>query len=192
MKRDHLANKCDTRIKCNECGGQHHAAVCDCRFKTLNAEASVRRVDEKSEPAAVPGYTGLISPGKPKEKGVVEENCVYLQTAQALVFSDEKNPIAPRQVRIIFDSVSQRRYVAKNVNSLKLNNVKTERLGISTYANSTEKVNSCRLVELFVQNPDTKFGLNLEAFEIPIICRDLTGQNIQWVKDKLNIRIWPI
>ena len=86
MKRGHLANKCDTRTKCNECGGQHHAAVCDRRFKTINAEASVQRVEEKSEPAAVPGYTGLISPGKPKEKGVVEENCVYLQTAQALVF----------------------------------------------------------------------------------------------------------
>ena len=80
--------------------------------------------------------------------------------------------------------MSQRHYVAKNVNSLKLNTVKTERLGISTYANSTEEVKSCHLVELFVENPDTKFGLNLEAFEIPIICRDLTGQNIRWVKDK--------
>ena len=164
MKRGHLANKCDTQIKCNnECGGRrHHAAVCDRRFKTLNAEASVRRVEEKSEPAAVPGYTGLVSPGKPKEKDVLEENYVYLQTAQALAFSDEKNLIAPRQVRIMSDSASQRSYVAKNVDSLKLNTVRTgKRLGISTFANSTEEVKSCRLVELFVQNLDTKFGLNL-------------------------------
>ena len=109
MKRGHLANKCDTRTKCNnECGGRHHAAVFDRRFKTLNAEASVRRVEEQSEPAAVPGYTGLVSPGKPKEKGVPEENYVYLQTAQAFAFSDEKNLIAPRQVRIMSDSGSQR------------------------------------------------------------------------------------
>ena len=180
MKRGHLANKCDTLIKCNECGGRHHAAVCDRRFKTLNAEASVRNVEEKSEPAVVPGYTGLISPSKPKEKGVVEQNYVYLLTAQALAFSDEKNPIAPRQVRIIFDSTSHRSYVAKHlVGTLKLNTVRMKRLGISTFANSTEEVKSCHLVELFVENPDTKFGLNLEAFEISMIYWDLTSQNIQ-------------
>ena len=185
MKRGHLASKCDTRIKCNECGGRHHAAVCDRRFKTLNAEASARSVEGKGEPAAVSGYTGLISPGKPNERGVVEENYVYLQTAQALAYSDERNPIAPRQVRITFDSASQRSYVAKHVvDALKLHTVRTETLGISTFGNSAEEVKSCHLVELFVQNPETKFGLNLEAFEIPMICRDLTGQNIQWVKEK--------
>ena len=160
-------------------------AVCDRRFKTLNAEASARSVEGKGEPAAVSGYTGLISPGKPNKKGVVEENYVYLQTAQALPDSDERNPIAPRQVRMIFDSASQRSYVAKHVvDALKLHTVRTETLGISTFGNSAEEVKSCRLVELFVQNPETKFGLNLEAFEIPMICRDLTRQNIQWVKEK--------
>ena len=182
QERKNILKKCD---ECDECGGRHHAAVCDRRFKTLNAEASARSVEEKGEPAAVSGYRGLIIPGKPNEKGIAEENYVYLQTAQVLAYSDERNPIAPRQVRIIFDSASQRSYVAKHVvDALKLHTVRTETLGISTFGNSAEEVKSCRLVELFVQNPETKFGLNLEAFEIPMICRDLTGQNIQWVKEK--------
>ena len=81
----------------------------------------------------------------------------------------------------------QRSYISQRLaNELELPTVSTVKLKISTVGDKNENVKICNLVELNISNPQNDFRTTLNAFSVPVICRDLQSQNLRLAKEQFN------
>ena len=187
MRKGHVCRQCDTSIKCNFCKDKHHAALCLKKFKSVESgctskgttafvipkEKVKEEVVEKKGSVGTVGVNNLINSG----------NLVFLQTAKVMCDSPDNN--ISRSVRLIFDSASQYTFVAKEVvKTLKLKPARTEKLLLSTFGNEIEEIKTFNVFELSVRNPETGFVQVIQAYEVPMICNDLVGQDLQYVKKR--------
>ena len=96
---------------------------------------------------------------------------VVLQTTTA--YARGKGGTKDEQVRILFDSGSQRSYITKDLkNRLGLKTAKTETLNLNTFGAKIYRKQKCEVVELSLY----KFGnktVNITALTFPTICSTL-------------------
>ena len=55
---------------------------------------------------------------------------------------------------------------------------------ISTFGEKTEEIKDCRLVKLFVTNPDTNFKLKMNVLSVSKICNKLQAQDLQYARER--------
>ncbi|XP_068692506.1 uncharacterized protein [Montipora foliosa] len=98
LKSGHLSRNCKSPVKCFKCQGAHHVAICDSFEHTVSGPEQVENVPNVSTSLYVDQYRGSV----------------LLQTATAEVVRPD-NDSSPLNVRLVFDSCSQRSYVTQAV-----------------------------------------------------------------------------
>ena len=95
LRSGHIATNCTVSIKCFKCGKRHHVALCAEKNQGQNTGEN--------------NTSNLYVGGMMKNY-----RCVLLQTAKAKIFSP-RCPSNEANVRILFDSGSQKSYVNARV-----------------------------------------------------------------------------
>ena len=107
---------------------------------------------------------------------------VLLQTARARVFK-VASPKATREVRIVFDSGSQRSYITSNVKKmLNLDSKFTETMLIKTFGSTKNGKQTCDVVSIGILLKDGGM-LELSLLTVPLICEPLCGQPISCISE---------
>ena len=107
---------------------------------------------------------------------------VLLQTARAHIFKIGF-PKATREVRVIFDSGSQRSYITDNVRKLlNLDFKSTETMIIKTFGSTKAKRQVCDVVAVGMLLKDGG-KLELSFLTVPLICESLCGQPVSCISE---------
>ena len=187
LRRGHLARQCNSKSRCYSCGGRHHGSICsgqkaassDTRPKeTRRNLPTMINLSTGMNPTAVPFKSSTsIEPPTSTALWTGGSQAILLQTARANVF----NPVAPErscQVRIVFDSGSQRSYVREKIaQRLSLITEAERPLTIMTFGSTREQRHICRLVRLGLTTRDGTLK-HLRLFTVPMICEPIACQPI--------------
>ena len=57
---------------------------------------------------------------------------------------------------------------------------------LSTFGDEIEEIKTLDVFELSVRNPETGFVQVIQAYKVPMICNDLVGQDLQYVKKRFT------
>ena len=108
LRRGHVAGKCKSRSLCRHCNKRHNTSICEGRG-TQNATPATTQAP----------VTPTLNPDAPPFESTSttlcasEEKSVLLQTACARVYSSSNaQPVI--ELRVLFDSGSQRSYTSQN------------------------------------------------------------------------------
>ena len=159
LKSGHLSRNCRSPVKCFKCQGAHHVAICDSFEHAVSGPEQVENVPNVSTSLYVDQYRGSV----------------LLQTATAEVVRPD-NDSNPLNVRLIFDSCSQRSYVTQAVKEkLHLPVVGRDSLLIKTFGESDARLRTCEIVQVGIKTLcDTT--VYIQAYVVPVICGPLTQQ----------------
>ncbi|CAB4024264.1 PREDICTED: uncharacterized protein LOC107331856, partial [Paramuricea clavata] len=196
LKRNHIARDCESRYMCKYCSGKHHVSLCNNNSRQSLATKSRQSLATRQESNSRQ-QLGNVQDSLAKEQttqsrdtkdtGNTKEtrnyhaclqDSVLLQTAKAKVGVGNKK--LTTEVRVIFDSGSQRSYLTQRVrNKLQLPTGSTESLRIKTFGEcETELTASCETVNLAVGDITGRTRTQVEAFVVPVICAPLGNQEI--------------
>ncbi|XP_068734496.1 uncharacterized protein [Montipora capricornis] len=158
LKSGHLSRNCKSPVKCFKCQGDHH----DSFEHTVSGPEQVENVPNVSTSLYVDQYRGSV----------------LLQTATAEVVRPD-NDSSPLNVRLVFDSCSQRCYVTQAVKeNLQLPVVGRDSLLIKTFGESDARLRTCEIVQVGIKTLcDT--SVNIQAYVVPVICGPLTQQSTE-------------
>ncbi|XP_068761945.1 uncharacterized protein [Montipora capricornis] len=162
LKSGHLSPNCKSSVKCFKCQGAHHAAICDSFEHTVSGPEQVENVPNVSTSLYVDQYRGSV----------------LLQTATAEVVRPH-NDSSPLNVRLVFDSCSQRSYVTQAVKeNLQLPVVGRDSLLIKRFGESDARLRTCEMVQVGIKTLcDTT--VYIQAYVVPVICGPLTQQSTE-------------
>ncbi|XP_068738177.1 uncharacterized protein [Montipora capricornis] len=162
LKSGHLSRNCKSPVKCFKCQGAHHVAICDSFEHTVSGPEQVENVPNVSTSLYVDQYRGSV----------------LLQTATAEVVRPD-NDSSPLNVRLVFDSCSQRSYVTQAVKEkLQLPVVGRDSLLIKTFGESDARLRTCEIVQVGIKTLcDTT--VYIQAYVVPVICGPLTQQSTE-------------
>ena len=103
---------------------------------------------------------------------------MLLQTLTAEVVRPE-NDSSPLNVRVVFDSCSQRSYVTQTVNKkLQLPVVVRNSLLIKTFGESDARLRTCEIVQVGIKTL-CDATVYIQAYVVPVICGPLTQQSTE-------------
>ena len=199
LKRNHIARDCESRYICKYCSGKHHVSLCNINSRQSLATNSRQSLATRQElnsrqqlgnvqdSLAKEQTTQLMDTKLTKNTGNTKEtrnyhvclqDSVLLQTGKAKVGVGNKK--LSTEVRVIFDSGSQKSYLTQRVrNKLQLPIGNTESLRIKTFGEcETELTASCETVNLAVGDITGRTRTQVEAFVVPVICAPLGNQEI--------------
>ena len=173
LGRGHKAVCCDSTEKCY-CGGRHHLALCESKFR------------ESREENRVPENVRVSGSQKPEPDSTLHVNSrarVVLQTAQAIVSTSSVTKAQGLRIRVIFDSGNQRSYVTDKVaNLLQLNSIGSEMMETGTFGQAKATVTERELVAVHVGHSFEEGTVQVEAFKVPVICKALQNQHVEEAK----------
>ncbi|CAB3997366.1 G2 M phase-specific E3 ubiquitin- ligase [Paramuricea clavata] len=196
LKRNHIARDCESRYMCKYCSGKHHVSLCNNNSRqslATNSRQSLATRQESNSRQQLGNVQDSLAKEQTtqsrdtKDTGNTKEtrnyhaclqDSVLLQTAKAKVGVGNKK--LTTEVRVIFDSGSQRSYLTQRVrNKLQLPTGSTESLRIKTFGEcETELTASCETVNLAVGDITGRTRTQVEAFVVPVICAPLGNQEI--------------
>ena len=164
MEIGHISRKCSNKMKCFNCKGRHHVAVCT--FNKDKKDKKDKQNDQNNENENDTTFRNI---------SINRINSVILQTARANIFStDEKHS---SNARVLFDSGSQLNYITPELhNHLKLKSLGKQKVSIKTFGQTVvekelEKVKVC------IKSHDNNENFYVEAF-VSDICFPIEQQNI--------------
>ena len=101
-------------------------------------------------------------------EAVEEKKMVLLQTAQAKAGNELTQKEI--QVRVLFDSGSQRSYITEYLCCrLKLNPIRAEKLRLNTFGDTRFKPRQCKLYKLYLCNTQSSEKIEITALSFPVI-----------------------
>ncbi|CAB3986360.1 uncharacterized protein LOC110232693, partial, partial [Paramuricea clavata] len=182
LKRNHIARDCESRYMCKYCSGKHHVSLCNNNSRqslATNSRQSLATRQESNSRQQLGNVQDSLAKEQTtqsrdtKDTGNTKEtrnyhaclqDSVLLQTAKAKVGVGNKK--LTTEVRVIFDSGSQRSYLTQRVqNKLQLPTGSTESLRIKTFGEcETELTASCETVNLAVGDITGRTRTQVEAF----------------------------
>lgn len=176
LRKNHIGRNCRSTAKCLKCKRRHHTSICE-------------GGSPRPHPSPVSVPTGLpsmkLDPEAPAYHPAQTTNnlcsdnmkTVLLQTARSIIH----NPYDPRitlEVRILFDSGSQRSYISERArNLLALNSCGEQTLSIATFGSDREQPKVCPVVNVGMCLRSYP-SMILSLYVVPVICEPLAGQSI--------------
>lgn len=165
LKTNHRKQDCSSDYTCRICKGKHHISICpgDNKLQITNTSG------EESVPSEE-GNEVLTSVASMRSASVL------LQTAKAEV-SDVGDDVKAL-TRILFDSGSQRSYIAESVrNHLSLRTVRRETLVVKTFGDELQRNPKIfDVVRVRVKHLDKNSFTEIECLVVPKICSPLQNQ----------------
>ncbi|XP_068756263.1 uncharacterized protein [Montipora capricornis] len=157
----HLSRNCKRPVKCFKCQGAHLVAICDSFEHPLSGPEQVENVPNVSTSLYVDQYRGSV----------------LLQTATAEVVLP--NNSSSLNVRLVFDSCSQRYYVTQTVKEkLQLPVVGRDSLLIKTFGESDARLRTCEVVQVDMKTL-CDATVYVQSYVVPVICGPLTQQSTE-------------
>ena len=170
LRANHLARNCRTNMRCLKCNRRHHSTICE----------SYGNKEEKAETTS--NKTQQTTPETKESQSttnmhVSKKNSVLLQTARAFV-RVPGDAATEQNVRLIFDSGSQKSYVTEELKrALNLPVIAKEKLIIKAFGDSSPKVRECEIVQIGIK---CVHGVEviMTAYAVPVICTPISNQVI--------------
>ena len=170
LRANHLARNCRTNMRCLKCDRRHHSTICE----------SYGNNEEKPETTS--NKTQQTTPETKESQStanmhVSNKNSVLLQTARAFVRVPGETT-TEQNVRLIFDSGSQKSYVTEELKrALNLPVIAKEKLMIKAFGDSSPKVRECEIVQIGIKCVDG-VEVIMTAYVVPVICTPISNQVI--------------
>ena len=157
LGRGHKAVCCDSKEKCY-CGGHHHLALCESKFR------------ESREENRAPENARVSGSQKPEPDSTLHVNSrarVVLQSAQAIASTSSVTKAQGLRIRVIFESGSQRSYITDKVaNLLQLNSIGSEMMETGTFGQAKATVTERELVAVHLGHLFEEGTVQVEAFKV--------------------------
>ena len=157
LRKHHTSRECHSTLRCNNCTGRHHVSICtgfraqhSPRIPSAGTPVQPQQLTSHNQAgisakANVPVNT---TPTTTAMQCVTTKVPVLLQTARTCAFKTS-TPETTMEVRIIFDSGSQRSYVTNNLKEfLSLDPQHTETMLIKTFGSEKGSKQLCDVVSL--------------------------------------------
>ena len=178
LRKGHLGRKCRSPSRCQRCGGRHHTSICEVQVteqprRPGQPPPSINAPSTRLDPEA-PSYTPTQTTNTfCSDKG----RTVLLQTARAVVHNPSRPQISI-EVRLLFDSGSQKSYITERAQDLlSLEPSGEQRLSIVTFGSNREQVKVCPIVGVGMCLKGYP-PMSLSLYVVPTICEPLIGQPI--------------
>ncbi|XP_068757291.1 uncharacterized protein [Montipora capricornis] len=170
LRRGHVSNCCPSEYKCKKCFGRYHISVCSGGFQLPQNATQGNAIEQPNVTQPGPGAMATLHVGG--------KNSVLLQTATANVSIPRSGKTV--QARLLFDSGSQRSYIANSLrSSLELLSLRYENLVIKTFGAGSVQPKRYDVVQLCVSKAVGGLNLYVDAYDIPSICAPLSQQKIE-------------
>ena len=166
LKANHKTRECSSTKTYRLCHKKHHQSICN----SLSPQAEPFAPSSSSTQSIVPSQDvkNSVTTTSTNNGG----RTVLLQTARAIATNNDTN--STTQVRILFDSGSQRSYVTERVCAkLRLNPIHTEKLQVNTFGGEHFKTKQCKFVRFDIHKPSSSERVTLTAISYPMICSTL-------------------
>eukprot|EP00794_Sanderia_malayensis_P006304 gene6304-biopygen5218 len=151
MKIGHMAKRCQSTIKCRDCGRRHNTAICEGE----KHEEVKAKEEESTSTMASKGREGVL-----------------LQTAQAIVYGNDKTK--KTKINILFDGGSQRSYITEELRKkLGLKGEKKETVNVNTFGTDKKIKNESELVTVNIEIDEGV--IPIKALSFPTICSPITN-----------------
>ena len=186
LGRGHISRNCRSRIKCHNCKGRHHVALCSNKSKPDTGTSKIKDGSNQSSGASesVSENVGGLNPGattynppSTRTLWTYSDKHVLLQTAQAIVFNPDC-PSKKLRVRIVMDTGSQKSYVTDRVSErLTLNSAGEQCLSIVTFGALQGESQNCQYfkVGLLLKNGQSQI---VTLYSVPVICEPLKSHSL--------------
>ena len=179
LRSQHLCRNCLSGMHCFKCNGSHHTSICDAESASAAYKGKVSTGSQSDESSVThTSSTGtLVNIGYSQSKGAT-----LLHTAQACVVQPDEE-IPSHQVRLVFDSGSQRSYITENLcDALKLPVVGKDSLLIKAFDHSDARLRVCNMVQVGIRTLDGMV-VYIQAYAVPVICGPITNQPTKIAQD---------
>eukprot|EP00112_Aurelia_sp_Birch-Aquarium-sp1_P017158 Seg3959.1 transcript_id=Seg3959.1/GoldUCD/mRNA.D3Y31 product="ATP-dependent DNA helicase tlh1" protein_id=Seg3959.1/GoldUCD/D3Y31 len=170
LKGGHPARRCISQGNCYKCRGRHNTTICESYDRSTQQQSGGResRADRASNNTSAETQTTT-------NMHISGRNSVLLQTARADVSAPGTGG-KTENIRIIFDSGSQKTYINERIKkSLNLKVVGKDRLLIKTFGDETPCTKECEIVQIAVKSLDG-MEIYVNAYVVPNICSPITNQ----------------
>ena len=171
LRKGHVSRSCQSRIKCLNCKGRHHVAICS---------AVTRPKIEEPKAGTESDKTSELNPQarayRPKTSNMwtYTGRQVLLQTAQTTAFNPDCPSISTR-VRVVMDTGSQMSYIADAARQqLALTAAGERSLSLMTFGATQGSDRSCEYVSVGLRLRNGK-DVIVTLFSVPTICEPLTS-----------------
>ncbi|XP_074657117.1 uncharacterized protein LOC141910285 [Tubulanus polymorphus] len=165
IKRNHIASRCRSNMRCQKCNGRHHVTICefDSKKESSNGEQSSPRENQTPSPDQSAGEKAI--------SGATSSRKVLLQTVQAIMQGDD----GPVKVRILFDTGSQKSYITKRLaDRLHLQVLGNHRMNIQVFGSDTDgQFEEYPIVESRLLDTNGT-AMTFPLVVVPVICTGLS------------------
>ena len=178
LHKGHLSHACRSASKCQRCKGRHHTSICEAQPPAGESEKKPPTLAQPTEPSSI-GLNPDATVYTPTTNALCSDQrkTVLLQTAHTVV-CNPSNPRASVELRLLFDSGSQRSYITKRaMKMLAMKPTGEQPLSISTFASTSQQTKVCPRVNVKVHLRDYPPML-LSLYAIHTICEHLASQPI--------------
>ena len=171
LRKNHLSRDCRSSSRCRYCQGRHHTSICEreSQSKESPSLATPTKLDPEATAFSPSVTTNALCSTQAKT--------ILMQTARAIVY----NPLKPKvtvEVRLLFDSGSQRSYMTERaMKLLHLEPTGEQSLLISTFGTVSEQAKVYPLVSVGVHLKGYP-NASLSLYVVPTICEPLSGQPV--------------
>ena len=170
LRRSHLSRQCRSSSKCKNCQRRHHVSICD----QAGSSNQTPSLTSNQKTGLNPGAS-LYVPNQTTSS--TEKKAVLLQTACTVVHNPA-NPKVVLEIRLLFDSGSQRSYISDRARKLlQLVAVEEEALSFATFGAIQEQTRVCPVVKVGICLKGYP-TMSLLLYAVPNICEPLSCQPI--------------
>ena len=216
LRKNHTSRECRSNVRCGKCGGRHHISICFDSHPVAPVATTLSKGDHSHGSVQGQQQPTLLNPASsfqqqpttqtsanssPAANSLPVTNVtvptsssmccfnmrtpVLLQTARTSVYN-LGNPENSKEVRILFDTGSQRSYITESVKKhLNLNAVSTETMIIKTFGMEGEGQQVCDVVKVGM-NLKNRQTVDLLFLSVPLICEPISNQPTTFVYSKYN------
>ena len=187
LRKFRRSRDCRSTMRCSHCNGRHHVSLCMKNQPSGSGNLSTgRRVSSLSSPSPNTDSSKSSSTTPVSLINFISAKVpVLLQTAKAHIYK-VTNPDSVMEVRVLFDSGSQRSYVTERVKAhLSLDTDHVETMLIKTFGSDKENRQECSVVKLGLMLKDGA-SIEMSLFTVPLICEPLSVQPISYTRERYS------
>ena len=181
LRKGHVGRNCRSSGRCQRCKGRHHTSICEMQ----GTEGASQPPPALSLAKPLDTTSTSLDPGAPLFTPTVSTNAlspderktVLLQTARSVVYNPS-NPTASIEVRLLFDTGSQKSYITERARSLlSLEPCGEQPLSIATFGSAKKQMKVCPIVDvgMHLKNGSPR---SFMLYVVPTICGPLVSQPI--------------